>query len=288
MNLPKIASTHPIAFWFAIIIHLALIAGVFFSSISEREPENSKPEKLVKPSPKAITIDLEEYNLEKQRVVNIKKEEALEVKRAEKRLKVAEDKTYKEQKKINKLKAKTKKEKQAEALAEKERKSAQKKAKEAKKQEKLAQKKAKEAEKKKKLVQKKAQEAEKKFKKEQDKRDLTTEINTEEDQERKIAQEDILSELKSAYINQIAAKVRDKWNYYKGAKDSWKCDVQILQDADGAVQSVNVQACNIDNSKNAKSFKNSIERAVNKASPLPAAPDKSVFDSEIIFHFKVN
>jgi colicin import membrane protein len=34
--------------------------------------------------------------------------------------------------------------------------------------------------------------------------------------------------------------------------------------------------------------KNAIERAVYKASPSPAAPDKSVFDREILFHFKIN
>ena len=37
-----------------------------------------------------------------------------------------------------------------------------------------------------------------------------------------------------------------------------------------------------------KSFKNAIERAVYKASPLPKAPIKSVFDREILFHFRVN
>ena len=36
------------------------------------------------------------------------------------------------------------------------------------------------------------------------------------------------------------------------------------------------------------SFKNAIRRAVEKASPLPEAPDKLVFDREIIFHFRVN
>jgi hypothetical protein len=73
-----------------------------------------------------------------------------------------------------------------------------------------------------------------------------------------------------------------------GAEDNWGCDVYILQDANGKVQSVNVQSCNIDDSAKTKSFKNSIERAVYKASPLPTAPDASVFDREILFHFRVN
>ena len=37
-----------------------------------------------------------------------------------------------------------------------------------------------------------------------------------------------------------------------------------------------------DNSNKASSFKNSIVRAVFKASPLPIAPDENVFEREII------
>jgi hypothetical protein len=102
-----------------------------------------------------------------------------------------------------------------------------------------------------------------------------------------IAQENILSELKINYINQIASRVKEQWRYH-GAKDNWSCDVHILQDVNGNVQSVNLQSCNIDNNAKAKSFKNAIERAVYKASPLPTAPDIKVFDREILFHFKVN
>ena len=98
---------------------------------------------------------------------------------------------------------------------------------------------------------------------------------------------EIQNELSVAYINQIASRVKEKWRY-KGAEDNWGCDVYILQDANGKVQSVNVQSCNINDSAKSKSFKNSIERAVHKASPLPTAPDASVFDKEILFHFRVN
>jgi colicin import membrane protein len=102
-----------------------------------------------------------------------------------------------------------------------------------------------------------------------------------------IAQEDFLNKMKVHYINRIAQKVKEQWRY-QDAKDNWGCDIYILQDVDGNVQSVNLKSCNVDDSKAAKSFKNSIERAVYKASPLPAAPNKSVFDREILFHFKVN
>jgi len=116
---------------------------------------------------------------------------------------------------------------------------------------------------------------------------LRKEIQAEKDQERELAQEDILNELKANYINQIASRVKEKWRY-QGAKDNWGCDVYILQDLKGNVQSVKLQSCNINNNAKERAFKNAIERAVYKASPLPKAPIKSVFDREILLHFRVN
>ena len=81
--------------------------------------------------------------------------------------------------------------------------------------------------------------------------------------------------------------MRGKWRY-QGAKDDWGCYVHILQDLNGKVKSVALKSCTISNSAKAQSFKDSIERAVYKASPLPPAPDKSVFDAQVLFHFKVN
>jgi hypothetical protein len=116
---------------------------------------------------------------------------------------------------------------------------------------------------------------------------LIKEIKAEEDKERELAQEDILNEMKVKYVNKIASKVKAQWRY-KGAKDNWGCDVYILQDADGEVQSVSVQSCNVPYLAKKKAFKDAIERAVYKASPLPKPPTESVFDSEILLHFKVN
>jgi len=104
---------------------------------------------------------------------------------------------------------------------------------------------------------------------------------------KKLTKENDPNELKVNYINQIASRVRNQWRY-QGAKDNWGCDVHILQDVDGNVQSVSVQSCVVDNSAKLKSFKNAIERAVYKASPLPTAPDENVFNREILFHFRVN
>jgi len=95
-----------------------------------------------------------------------------------------------------------------------------------------------------------------------------------------------LNDLKSAYINNIAARIKTFWRY-QSAEDDWSAEVYIVQDRDGNVKAVDVQGLNISNNKLAKSFMDSIERAVNKASPLPGAPNEAVFDKELYFIFTV-
>ena len=125
------------------------------------------------------------------------------------------------------------------------------------------------------------------FEKEQYNRLLTEAVQAEEDLARQLIIEDQLNTLKSAYVNNIAARIRSYWNY-QGADDDWGCEVYVLQDGDGNVQAVDVQSCTLDDSSQARAFKNSIERAVYKASPLPVAPDDAVFDREILFEFRIN
>ena len=301
IKLPKIANKHPVAFWTAIALHVLLIIGLVFSGVQRWEIPKTAPKSSSQAVPEAVTIDLTEIKKEKQRLIDIKqkREQRLaDLKLAEKRV---ENERYKEQQRLKKLKAKTKKEQQAKAEAEKIRKAAESESKRALEKKSLAEKKAREAEKRKKTAEKKAKMAEQekqkieklrsieasKFEKEQDTRSLKKEIQAEEDQEREIAQEDILNELKTNYVNQIASRVKENWRY-QGAQDDWGCDVYILQDLNGNVQSVNLQSCNVSNSARSKVFKDAIERAVYKASPLPHAPDKSVFDREILFYFRVN
>ena len=100
--------------------------------------------------------------------------------------------------------------------------------------------------------------------------------------------DDQLSELqqtlRSAYVNNIAARVKTFWRY-QGAENDWRCDVYVQQKRNGEVISTEVKNCNTGDSSKARGFKNSIERAVWKSSPFPPAPDEAVFDSEITFTF---
>ena len=99
--------------------------------------------------------------------------------------------------------------------------------------------------------------------------------------------QDRLDTLKSAYVSNIASRVKSYWRY-QGAEDDWTCEVYIVQDRDGTVVAVDVRNCNNDDSPKAKSFQNSVKRAVYKASPLPSAPDEAVFDDELVIKFSVN
>ena len=125
------------------------------------------------------------------------------------------------------------------------------------------------------------------FEKEQYNRLLTQEVQAEQDLARTLIIEDQLNTLKDAYVHNIFSRVKYQWRY-QGAEDDWGCDVFVQQDIDGTVQAVNIQNCNLDNSEKARAFKNSIERAVYKASPLPSSPDDAVFDREILFYFGVD
>ncbi len=281
IRLPKIAQRHPVAFSLSVILHIAVFIGLLFSNVvrwdeAEKQVKKSAPKFI----PKAVTIDLSEIKREKQRLTDIQKKKVAKIKREERRLRVLEDERYKKQKKINQLKAKARKEKKAKKLAENKRKIAERKAKVAENKRIKAEEKAKAAEKKNKAEIKK-------FKEEQKQRTLAKQAQLEDDAKRKYAQEGIINELKANYINQIASRVRNQWRY-QGGKDNWGCEVHILQDTGGNVKSVDLKSCNIDNKSKVKSFKNAIKRAVNKASPLPAAPDKRVFDRKIIFNFRVN
>ena len=116
---------------------------------------------------------------------------------------------------------------------------------------------------------------------------LAEEVQDEQELANLLIAEDKLNMLQNAYINNIAARIKTFWRY-QSAEDDWTAEVYVVQDKDGNVRAVDVKNANVGNSKLAKSFMDSIERAVNKASPLPGAPDDAVFDKELYFVFSVN
>ena len=93
--------------------------------------------------------------------------------------------------------------------------------------------------------------------------------------------------MKSTYLNNLSARIKSFWRY-QGAEDDWECEVYVVQDRDGTVVAADVRNCNVDDSARAKAFRDSVRRAVYKASPLPSAPDEVVFDKELMITFSVN
>ena len=125
------------------------------------------------------------------------------------------------------------------------------------------------------------------FETEQFNRLMTQNSQAEEDKKRQMMIEDQRNTLRTAYVNNIAARVKSYWRYL-GAEDDWSCEVYVRQDKNGNLQDVKIQNCKTDYSSNSQTFKDSVMRAVYKSAPLPSAPNEAVFESEILFIFSVN
>jgi len=98
----------------------------------------------------------------------------------------------------------------------------------------------------------------------------------------KIQDQEII--LKNAWVNNIGAEVKSVWNF-PGAEEGWFVEVLVTQNKEGKVLNVKLEDNNVGNSVIAKRFIDSVERAVYKSSPLPIAPDASVWDKDIRFTF---
>ena len=114
---------------------------------------------------------------------------------------------------------------------------------------------------------------------------LNQEIQEEQNLELMQQIENQASILQTAWIHNIAAKVKSVWNF-PGAEDGWFVEVLVTQDREGKVLNVKSGDNNVGNSVIAKRFIDSVERAVYKSSPLPISPDASVWDKDIMFTFK--
>jgi len=67
IKLPEIAKSHPIAFWVAVVFHLILVVGLFFSNAQRWEIPKEDPKKAASRTiPKAVTVDLTEIKKEKK------------------------------------------------------------------------------------------------------------------------------------------------------------------------------------------------------------------------------
>ncbi|MGC8731997.1 MAG: cell envelope integrity protein TolA, partial [Halothiobacillaceae bacterium] len=75
--------------------------------------------------------------------------------------------------------------------------------------------------------------------------------------------------------------VERNWLKPPSAMPGMSCKVRVIQMPGGMVMDVRVEQCTGD-----ELFKRSVINAVEKSSPLPAPPDPSLFERELVFTFK--
>ena len=117
-------------------------------------------------------------------------------------------------------------------------------------------------------------------------------LNAQADNNESLMLDDQLNISRNTWVESVITKINTYWRY-SGARSDWSCYVFITQDRNGNVNTVEVDNCgdsimNIDANPKLNSFKNSIERAVYKASPFPLALSENVFSEQIIFEFRVD
>lgn len=110
---------------------------------------------------------------------------------------------------------------------------------------------------------------------------------TEEEKKKMDYKTTTIDRQRNEYVSLIAKHMKKNWAY-KGGDSGWGCDVHILQNRDGKIKSVNIQLCDVSNKSKLKSFKESIEKAVIKSSPLPKVERDEVFEREILIKFRVD
>ena len=117
-------------------------------------------------------------------------------------------------------------------------------------------------------------------------------LNVQADSNESLMLDDQLNISRNTWVESVITKIHTYWRY-SGARSDWSCYVFITQDRNGNVKTVDVDNCgdsimNIDANPKLNSFKNSIEKAVYNASPLPLALSEDAFSEQIIFEFRVD
>ena len=117
-------------------------------------------------------------------------------------------------------------------------------------------------------------------------------LNAQADNNESLMLDDQLNISQNIWVESVITKINTYWRY-SGARSDWSCYVFITQDRNGNVNTVDVDNCgdsimNIDANPKLNSFKNSIEKAVYNASPLPLALSEDAFSEQIIFEFRVD
>ena len=281
---------HPKILGFVILFHLVLVVMLSINLSNDEKPPMpmAQNNKIIN----AVVVDAKKYDeqkkqkkiaaqkkIEDKKAAELKKKKALEKKKTLEKKKAVEKKKaakIKKQKEIS-LAKKKKAEKEAKEKKVREKKERERKVKE-KKQRELKEKQRLEAEKKRKAEDERKRRAEEKADLE---RAVLEEERREEEAKKQAERAARLLTQRQQYALNIRQKVNDSWLRPASNIDGFSCDVLVRQTMTGDVIDVQLKSCVGDNA-----FKRSVERAVNRASPLPLPPNPDVFAREIQFTFK--
>ena len=92
---------------------------------------------------------------------------------------------------------------------------------------------------------------------------------------------DHLSRLRFEYQSLIRQKVARNWIKRSDFDKNWACRIRVIQNVAGDVVRVEPVSCD-----GTEAYRDSVVRAVHRASPLPKPPSPDVFEREILFNFK--
>lgn len=90
-----------------------------------------------------------------------------------------------------------------------------------------------------------------------------------------------LSRLRFEYQSLIRQKVARNWIKRSDFDKDWTCRIRVIQNVAGDVVQVEPVSCD-----GTEAYRDSVVRAVRRASPLPKPPSPDVFEREILFNFK--
>lgn len=108
----------------------------------------------------------------------------------------------------------------------------------------------------------------------------------EEELRRQLEEEEGLMQARSSgamsqYIAMIQQHVERRWIRPPSARSGIECEVKVAQSPNGTVLSVSIGRCNGD-----QAVQQSIETAVQRASPLPLPSDSRLFERNLVFIFR--
>ena len=285
----QLLKRHPLAIILSIAVHLVLLAVLGLSLTHTNSP--SAPKHTPVKTMEAVVIDSGAVKVEADKLKRAeqqkKQQEDERKQKLQNEMDSAVDRREKEEQRIEDLQRKQKETEAADQIRvqklDNERKEKQQELEKLEKQKQAEQKRLTEVAEKRKAEEdaekKRKAEAEAEIRRKQEEADMMQRMAEEE--QRRAANNSRLQSLRDQYLLQIQQHISRRWLQPAQMADAWQCEVKVQQNAMGDILSVQMVNCT-----GSDAFRNSVEQAVNKSSPLPVPREPDVFDKSLRFIFK--